>query len=96
MWAFEKMNAGFKAIGDKYGIANDYGFITPLDLGKRAVFEYDYFLDHTDPDEIARSQEAALETAAMIEMYSAENVGVRWIKYVLYQGFCRSENLLYT
>ena len=29
-------------------IDNDFGFITPIDNGKRCIFEYDYFFDYND------------------------------------------------
>ena len=90
------VNNDFKRIGDKYNIKNDYGFITPLDEGKRCVFEYDYYLDQNDPEEIGRMQQAMYEAGMMIEGYSAKEPAVKWIRYTLYQGFCRMENLLYT
>jgi len=37
-----EINNEFKRIADCHGLKNDYGFITPLDNGKRCVFEYDY------------------------------------------------------
>jgi hypothetical protein len=92
----DSINKDFKRVADKYYIKNDYGFITPLDNGKRCVFEYDYYLDQNDPDEIGRMQQAMFEAGMMIEGYSAKTPTVKWIRYVLYQGFCRMENLLYT
>lgn len=92
----ESINKDFKRVADKHNVKNDYGFITPLDNGKRCVFEYDYYLDQNDPDEIGRMQQAMFEAGMMIEGYSAKNSTVKWIRYVLYQGFCRMENLLYT
>jgi hypothetical protein len=92
----ESIDNDFRAIADKYGILNDFGFITPLDMGKRAVFEYDYYIDHTDDDEKNRCRAAIFEAAQMIEKYSAEYTGVKWIRYTLHQGCCRSESLLYT
>lgn len=92
----EEINSEFKRIGDNWQVKNDYGFITPLDFGKRAVFEYDYYLDHQDPEEKKRMVNAMKETAEMIEKYSKQYDAVRWIKYTLYQGFARMENLLYT
>jgi len=91
-----ELDREFRYIGDKYKIKNDYGFLTPLDNGKRAVFEYDYYIDHTDPAEIQKVFDSIGETAGMIEKFSAQYKGLKWIKYTLYQGFCRSENLLYT
>ncbi len=90
-----EINGEFKRIADKHQLKNDYGFITPLDSGKRCVFEYDYYLDQNDPAEIARMQQAMGETAMMIEGYSAQTGTVKWIRYVLYQGFARKEALLY-
>ncbi len=42
----------FQRIAEKHGITHEYGFITPLDIGKRALLEYDYYVynyyvDHT-------------------------------------------------
>jgi len=91
-----EINTEFGKIAGKFNLKNDYGFITPLDNGKRCVFEYDYYLDQNDPDEIARMQQAMQEAAMMIEAYSAKTGTVKWIRYLLYQGFCRKENLLYT
>ncbi len=91
----EAMNKRFKEIGDKHGIHHDYGFVTPLDMGKRAVFEYDFYVDHTDEDDLGRGRAAMGETAAMIEEFSGSYKGVRWIRYTLYQGFTRPEHILY-
>lgn len=89
------INDEFKRIGDSQGVSHDYGFITPLDFGKRAVFEYDYYVDHTDPFDVQRMQQAIDATAQMIEGFSQIDRRVKWIRYVLYQGFARMENLLY-
>lgn len=92
----EEINSEFRRIGDSWQVKNDYGFITPLDFGKRAVFEYDYYLDHQDPEEKRRMLHAMKEAGEMIEKYSEQYDAVRWFKYMLYQGFARMENLLYT
>jgi hypothetical protein len=47
-------------------LKSDYGFITPLDMGKRAVFEYDYYFDHTDEAEIIKMQKAMMDAGVMI------------------------------
>jgi len=85
----------FKRIGDTHGVTHDYGFLTPLDFGKRAVLEYDYYVDHTDPFDVQRMQQAIEATARMIEGFRETDRRVKWIRYVLYQGFARMENLLY-
>lgn len=43
------INNVFSQIGDKHKVKHDYGFLTPLDMGKRAVLEYDYYINHADP-----------------------------------------------
>jgi hypothetical protein len=88
--------AEFKGIAGRHGLKNDLGFITPIDDGKRAILEYDYFFDQNDPDEIARTQRAALDAGALIESYRERLGTVRWIRHVVHQGFSRKENLLYT
>ncbi len=91
-----EINLEFKRIADSYGLKNDYGFITPLDNGKRCVFEYDYYLDQNDPDERVKMQKALMEAGMMIERYSAETGTVTWIRYVFRQGFSRKEGFLYS
>ncbi|MBN2858241.1 MAG: hypothetical protein JXN63_07555, partial [Candidatus Delongbacteria bacterium] len=91
----EAMNTDFNKIGEQFKINHDYGFVTPLDCGKRAVFEYDYYIDHNDPEEIGKARQAAGAIAQMIEGYSAQNPSIKWIRCTLYQGFTRKEHILY-
>jgi len=91
----DQVNSAFRGIGDAHGIKHDYGFLTPLDLGKRAVFEYDFYLDHNDPAQAALMRGAVAAAAAMIERQSAAHPGIKWIRYTLYQGFARKEHILY-
>lgn len=91
----DEVNRSFRDIGEAHGIKHDFGFLTPLDLGKRAVFEYDFYLDHTDPAASAAMRRAAAAAAAMIERHSAAHPGLKWIRYTLYQGFARKEHILY-
>ena len=91
-----ELNNKFRLIAEKYQIDNDFGFITPIDNGKRCIFEYDYFFDHTDPDEIRRIRLAGAESNMLIDAYSVKTGTVKGHPYVLYQGFCRKENLLYS
>jgi hypothetical protein len=90
-----EIKLGFKQIAEKYRLKNDFGFITPLDCGKRCVFEYDYYLDQTDEMERARMREAAAEAGMMIEGFAAKTGTVKWIVHVFGQGFSRMENILY-
>jgi FAD binding domain len=91
-----KINNEFKRIADNHRLKNDYGFITPLDDGKRCVFEYDYYLDQNDPKEREQMQQALMEAGQMIEKYAVETGTVTWIGYVFSQGFSRKESFLYS
>ncbi|PWD99695.1 FAD-binding oxidoreductase [Marinilabilia rubra] len=91
-----EIDGEFRRIAEKHQIKNDYGFITPLDNGKRCVFEYDYYLDQNDPDEIAHMQQALGEAAMMIEGYVKKTGTVKSIFQLFTQGFCRKENFLYS
>ena len=86
----------FRLIAENHHIDNDFGFITPIDNGKRCIFEYDFFYDYNDPDEIQRIRQVAMEANMLIDDYSVKTGTVKGHPYVLYQGFCRKENLLYS
>jgi len=87
--------AGFARIGESHRLKHEFGFVTPVDGGKRCIFEYDYYYDQNDGDDIARIQQATLAAGELIEEHSAREGTIRWLKYLLYQGYCRKENLLY-
>jgi hypothetical protein len=91
-----ELNNKFRLIAEKFNIDNDFGFITPIDNGKRCIFEYDYFFDHNDPEELRRIRLAATEANTLVDEYSVKTGTVKGHPYVLYQGFCRKENLLYS
>jgi hypothetical protein len=85
----------FTTIAERNGISHDYGFLTPLDLGKRAILEYDYYIDHTDPLEAEKIKQAMTELEPILDRMSAETKGVTWLKYVFSQGCTRKEGYLY-
>jgi hypothetical protein len=91
-----ELNDRFRFIAEKHHIDSDFGYITPIDSGKRCIFEYDYFFDYNDPDEIIRIRRAATEVNILVDEYSLKTGTVKGHPYVLYQGFCRKENLLYS
>jgi hypothetical protein len=82
-------------IARKHGITHDYGFVTPMDFGKRAVFEYDYYVDHADEADRKRIQDAAPELMALIDRLYRDVKGTTWIKHIVSQGFSRKEQFLY-
>jgi hypothetical protein len=89
------MLARFKEVADKHGVKNGYGFVMPLDLGKRALLEYDYYFDPAVPSEVDNIRQALFEIAGYIIETSARVPGVAWIRHLVYQGFCRMEHFLY-
>jgi hypothetical protein len=47
MALLKSINETFANTAEELGIDHDFGFITPMDMGKRIVLEYDYYLDQT-------------------------------------------------
>jgi hypothetical protein len=92
----ENIISEFRRIADRHSISHDYGFLTPLDLGKRAILEYDYYIDHTDAAEADKIRNAMVEIEPMLDGLSARTKGVKWLKYVFSQGCSRKESFLYT
>lgn len=86
----------FRRIADRHSISHDYGFLTPLDLGKRAILEYDYYIDHTDPAEGEKISRAMAEIDPMLDDLSSGVKGIKFLKYIFSQGCSRKENYLYT
>lgn len=87
---------GFAQIAEKCDISHDYGFLTPVDFGKRAVLEYDYYIDHTDPQEAQKITDAMVEIEPWLDSLSGATKGIKPLKYVFAQGCCRKEAFLYT
>jgi hypothetical protein len=87
---------GLRAVAEKHLLKNEFGFITPIDSGKRCVWEYDYYFDHNDSAEIARVQQATREAGALLDDYAKKTGTIRQVRYVVNQGCCRKENLLYS
>jgi hypothetical protein len=84
-----------RAIAERHQIKSEFGFITPIDSGKRCAFEYDYYFDHNDPNQVLNVQHAAHEAGAALDEYSAKPGTLRQFRYYVNQGCCRKENLLY-
>jgi hypothetical protein len=90
------INAMFREVGDRHGIDNAYGFLTPIDFGKRAVFEYDYYIDQTSRSDAEQIGMAMAELGPMLEKLTAENKGIKTMQYILSQGCARKEHFLYS
>ena len=92
----EEIQGRFREIAEKHHLKGGLGFITPIDSGKRCVWEHDLYFDHNDPAEVASVQQAAYETGALLDEYSIKTGTIRQVRYVVNQGCCRKENLLYS
>jgi hypothetical protein len=90
-----EVNGEFARIAAAQGLDHDFGFLTPVDFGKRAILEYDYFIDHTDPAEREKIKRAMVEIGPWLDGLARKTKGVMWLKYVFSQGCSRKENFLY-
>ncbi|MGA2404060.1 MAG: hypothetical protein ABSG91_20530, partial [Syntrophobacteraceae bacterium] len=91
----QELIAGFARIAEAHGIDHDYGFLTPMDLGKRAVLEYDYYIDHTDEQEKRKIAASMPEIEPWLDGLAARTKGIMSLKYVFSQGCSRKENFMY-
>lgn len=89
------LNHQFKLIGDSHGVDNEYGFLTPMDLGKRAILEYDYYIDHTSQLERKRAKAVIEEASPWLDELALNIKGVTWIKTFFSQGCARKESIFY-
>jgi len=81
----------FSDMGDKLNIEHSLGFISPLDHGKFAYMEYDYYYDHNNPDECEK-----ISTITIDSMEQSLVMGkVLTILNYLFKGIYRKEHVLY-
>jgi hypothetical protein len=90
-----QLNDRFARVGEALGVSHDYGFLTPMDLGKRAVLEYDYYIDHTDPVEKGKAGAIVADVVPWLDELALSISGVTWIKTFFSQGCARKESILY-
>ncbi|HUW45995.1 MAG TPA: FAD-binding protein [Dehalococcoidia bacterium] len=84
-----------KSIGDKYNLRGGLGVINPLDFGKRAQIEHVYYFDQTNNQERENAANALIESMNKINAFTREMKAPALVS-IVFQGLCRSENLLYT
>ena len=81
----------FADMGDKLDIEHSLGFITPLDHGKFAYMEYDYYYDHNDPDVCKKISKIVIDSMEQSLVMGK----VLTILNYLYKGIYRKEHVLY-
>jgi hypothetical protein len=93
--SIEEVRRGMEKIARSSHLKSCFGFVAPVDAGKRCILEYDYFFDQTDAGEKARIVSAVSEATAFLDDISARTGTLRWVKHIFQQGYCRKENLVY-
>lgn len=91
----EEIHKGFKDLTHSCGVRGEFGFLTPIDQGAMGIFEWDMYVDHADPVEVEKMQNAMGKAVAMIQGFSKQDSRVLWIGDVLNKGFSRKEAYLY-
>jgi hypothetical protein len=86
---------GFARIAETHGLEHDFGFLTPMDMGKRAILEYDYYLDHTDPAEKEKAGRALADLDPWLADLSRRVPSFLSLKDTFAQGCIRKETFLY-
>ena len=81
----------FSDMGDKLGIEHSLGFISPLDHGKFAYMEYDYYYDHNNPDQCNRVSKIVVDSMEQSLVMGK----VLTILNYLFKGIYRKEHVLY-
>ena len=85
----------FQKAADRHGLEHHFGFLTPLDFGKRGILEYDYYFDHTDESEREKARRAMADLDPLLDDWILKNKGTMSMKYIFGQGCSRKENYLY-
>ena len=81
----------FADLGEKLNIEHSLGFITPLDNGKFAYMEYDYYYDHNNPDLCNRISKIVVDSMEQSLVMGK----VLTILNYLFKGIYRKEHVLY-
>ncbi len=95
MALIKRIISEWEKVADSNGLEHHFGFLTPMDFGKRGILEYDYYLDHTDESDRERARKAMAALDPFFDELVRENKGVMVMKYVFSQGCSRKENFLY-
>lgn len=79
------------AAGQNHQLDHALGFVSFIDEGKIAFIEYDYYYDHTIPEEVDRMN-AAVAESLMDELVLGDYIP---LEYVLQKGMHRKEHVFY-
>lgn len=84
-----------KSIGEKYSLGGGLGVINPMDFGKRAQIEHVYYFDQTDNQQRENAANAMIESMNRVSALTQE-MKAPALASIVFQGLCRSGDLLYT
>jgi hypothetical protein len=91
----QRVISEFERVADSHALERHFGFLTPLDFGKRGILEYDYYLDHTQESEREKARRAMADLDPFLDEIARNHRGVMGMKYIFGQGCSRKENYLY-
>jgi len=86
-----KAHEVLKEVGDKYHKEHALGFISFLDSGKIAFLEYDYYYDHTKPEEYKNLNPSIVES--LTKELTID--GYLPIEFSFHKGLYRKEQVFY-
>jgi hypothetical protein len=83
------------AVARRHSIRHGFGYLVPLAEGTRAVLEYDYYFDRSNPVQTAHMREAMMESSGLVHSLCLGPAIVASGETVLMQGMCRPETYLF-
>lgn len=92
----ESLCTHFAQTAETIGLDHAFGFLTPLDLGKRAILEYDYYIDQVKREDQEKAATAIGTLVPWLDELALRTPGLTWMKTLFGQGFVRKESFLYT
>jgi ferredoxin len=95
MAMFNSLNETFGRTAEELGVDHDFGFVTPMDMGKRAVYEYDYYLDQTSDEDKKKAATIMQRIVPWLDELALTRKGFTWIKTFFSQGCVRKEGFFY-
>jgi FAD/FMN-containing dehydrogenase len=82
-------------VGEEHNLPHGFGYLVPIDLGRRAVVEFDYFYDQSDPIETEAMARVMTSSVRVLERLRAEHPGLVDGRQIALQGLARPDSYLY-
>jgi hypothetical protein len=82
-------------VGDMEGIKNGFGYLVPVELGRRVVVEFDYFYDHIDPAQVAAMRRVSAAATDVMQALKVDHPQLVEGREIALQGLARAESYLY-